>query len=325
MSANVYVTRLIPQSGLDLLTGAGLNVEVNPDDRVLTRGELLAAVRGRDGVLCLLTDTIDDAVMEAAGPQCKGFANYAVGYNNIDVAAATRRGLPVSNTPGVLTDTTAELAWALLFAAARRIVESDYFLRDGHWEAWGPMQFLGSDLKGATLGIVGAGRIGQAMALKSVGFEMNVLYTDAVARPEFEKALGARRVDLDALLRESDYISLHVALSPETTHLIGARELALMKETAILINTSRGPVIDEAALVEALCARTIGGAALDVYEREPILAGGLTDMPNAVLVPHIGSATRRTRGAMAEMAARNLLAMLRGERAPNCVNPEVYG
>jgi len=325
MNANIYVTRRIPQPGLDLLTAAGNQVEVNPDDRVLTREELLAAVKGRDGVLCLLTDSIDDTVFEAAGPQCRGFANFAVGYNNIDVAAATRKGIPISNTPGVLTDATADQAWALLFSTARRIVESDVFMRSGKWQGWGPMQFLGADITGATLGIVGAGRIGAAMAKRSTGFGMKVLYTDLHSNPELEQTLNAEKTDLDTLLKESDFVSLHVALMPETTGLIGKRELSLMKKTAILINTSRGPVIDEAALVEALKNKKIAGAGLDVYEKEPQMHPELAGLSNVVVCPHIASATINTRTAMATMAAENLLAMLKGERAPNCVNPEVYG
>ncbi len=324
MKGNLYVTRLIPQAGLDLLKQEGHSLEVNPEDRVLRPEELLAAVKGRDGVLCLLTDKIDEAVFEAAGPQCKGFANCAVGFNNIDVAAATRRGIPISNTPGVLTEATADHAWALLFSVARRIVESDAFMRSGKWKGWGPLQFLGADITGATLGVVGVGRIGSAMAERSAGFEMKVLYTDLNRNPQLEETLEARKVNLDELLRNSDFVTLHVALTPETTHLIGRKELSLMKKSAILINTSRGPVVEEAALVEALKKQEIAGAGLDVYEKEPEMAPGLKDLKNVVVCPHIASATIQTRTAMATMAAENLLSMLRGERSPNCVNPEVY-
>ncbi len=324
MKANIYVTRRIPQAGLDLLTEAGHSVEVNPEDRVLTHEELLAAVKNRDGILCLLTDTIDEAIFEAAGPQCKGFANYAVGFNNIDVAAATRRGIRISNTPGVLTDATADHAWALLFSVARRIVQSDAFMRSGQWKGWGPMQFLGADITGATLGIVGAGRIGSTMAKRSIGFGMRVLYMDLNRNHELEESLNATKVNLDRLLKESDFISLHVTLAQDTTHMIGKRELSLMKRSAILINTSRGPIVDEAALVKALEDGKIAGAGLDVYEREPEMTPKLKDLNNVVVCPHIASATIHTRTAMATMAAKNLLAMLRGERAPNCVNLEVY-
>jgi len=326
----VYVTRAIPQAGLDILREAGVELEVNPHDRSATRGEILRGVAGADGILCLLTDTIDEAVMEAAGPglrgppTVRGIANYAVGFDNVDVAAATRRGVPVSNTPGVLTEATADQAWALLMCAARRTAESDAFTRTGRWQGWGPMQFLGVDVAGRTLGIVGAGRIGSAVARRSAGFGMAVLYTDPRPNEDIERGLGARRVDLDTLLAEADFVSLHVALAPGTRHLIGSRELALMKPTAVLVNTSRGPVVDEAALVSALRRRQILAAGLDVYEDEPDLAPGLLELHNAVLCPHIASATVSTRTAMAVIAASNLLAMLRNERAPNCVNPEVY-
>ncbi len=322
MGFNVYVTRLIPRPGIELLEHECETVEVSPHDRPLTREELLDAVRGRDGILCLLTDKIDEDVFKAA-EGVKGFANYAVGTDNIDVAKATEYGIPVSNTPGVLTDATAEMAWALLFAVARRVVESDKFNRSGKWEGWGPMQFLGGDVTGTTLGVVGAGRIGTAFAIKSRGFDMNVLYTDVDTNEVLEQTVGARRTGLDNLLRESDFISVHVPLTQDTRHLISAAELDLMKPTAYLINTSRGPVVDEAALVEALRAGTIAGAGLDVYEHEPKLADGLAELDNVVLTPHTASATVATRGRMAEMAAANLLAMMKGEPVPNLVNPEV--
>jgi len=320
--SNVYVTRRIPQPGLEILEAACDRVEVNPEDRYLTREELLRAVRGRDGVLCLLTDVIDDEVLAAAGPQCRVFANYAVGFNNIDVAAATRRGIMITNTPGVLTDSTADLAWALIMSVARRVVEGDACVRSGKWDGWGPMQFLGQDVYEKTLGIVGAGRIGTATALRSVGFRMKVLYTSSRPNPELD-AIGGRRVDLLTLLRESDFVSIHVALNEQTRHLIGRKQLALMKPTAYLINTARGPVVDEKALVEALRERRIAGAGLDVYEEEPRITPGLTDLPNVVCLPHLGSATEATRAKMATMAATNLVAAVRGERPPNLVNPEV--
>lgn len=320
--SNVYVTRRIPQAGLDILEAGCDRVEVNPQDRDLTREELLRAVHGRDGVLCLLTDRIDDELMEAAGPQCRVFANYAVGFNNIDVAAATRRGILITNTPGVLTDSTADLAWSLIMSVARRVVEGDTYVRSGRWEGWGPMQFLGHDVHEKTLGIVGAGRIGTATALRSIGFRMKVLYTSSRPNPELD-AIGGRRVDLPTLLRESDFVSLHVALNEQTRHLIGREQLALMKPTAYLINTARGPIVDEKALVEALRERRIAGAGLDVYEDEPRITPGLTELPNVVCLPHLGSATEATRAKMATMAATNLVAAVRGERPPNLVNPEV--
>jgi len=322
MGFNVYVTREIPSGGLEILHQHCERVDINPEDRVLRQEEILKEVKGRDGVLCLLTDTIDASILETA-KEAKIFANYAVGYNNIDVQAATERGIMVTNTPGVLTDTTAEMAWALLFSIARRTVESDKFVRAGKFQGWGPLLFLGSDLKGKTLGIIGAGRIGTAMARKSKGFEMRVLYYDVTPNEELEKELNAEKVSLDKLLQESDFISVHVSLSEQTTHLIEERELGMVKKTAYLINTSRGPVIDEKALVEALKDKQIAGAGLDVYEEEPKLAPGLAELDNAVLVPHLGSATFDTRTKMAVMAAENLIAGLKGETPPNLVNPEV--
>jgi lactate dehydrogenase-like 2-hydroxyacid dehydrogenase len=323
VEADVYVTRRLPEAALEMLRSFAESVEVNPDDRVLERRELLRAVEGRDGVLCLLTDRIDAEVFDAAGPGLKVFANYAVGYDNVDVAEATRRGVIVTNTPGVLTDTTADLAWALIFAVARRVVAGDSLARSGRWAGWGPMQLLGRDITGATLGIVGAGRIGGAVAARSAGFGMKVLYADPSPRPELERMLGARKVALDGLLAESDFVTIHVPLRDETRHLIGRRELGLMKETAYLINTSRGPVVDEKALVGALKSGSIAGAGLDVYEEEPKLAPGLAELDNVVVLPHLGSATVATRTKMATMAAENLIAALAGERPPNCVNPEV--
>ena len=318
----VYVTRLIPQAGIDLLQ-AECQVEINPHDRPLTRQELLENVHGRDGILCLLTDKIDAEVFNAA-QGVKGVANYAVGYDNIDVPEATKRGIPVSNTPGVLTDATAEMAWALLFAVCRRIVESDAVMRSGQWPGWGPLQFIGGDVTGATLGIVGAGRIGTAMALKSEGFQMKVLYSDGIRNEVLEQQLQAEKVDFATLLEHSDYVSIHVPLMPETRHLFDRNAFQRMKKTAYLINTSRGPVVNEADLVEALQAGEIAGAALDVYEKEPLMAEGLKDLKNVVITPHTASATTSSRGGMARLAAANLLAMLKGEKAPNCLNPEVY-
>jgi lactate dehydrogenase-like 2-hydroxyacid dehydrogenase len=319
---NVYVTRQIPQPGIDLLKQHCAVVDINPRDEVLPRAELLKQVRGRDGVLCLLTDTIDREVFDAAGKQCKGFANYAVGFNNVDIQEATRRGILVSNTPGVLTDATADMAWALLFCVARRLVEADAFMRSGQFKGWGPMMFLGGDITGRTLGVIGAGRIGSAMAAKSAGFGMRVLYYDLLENKDLETKLGARKVGLEELLRESDFISVHLDLNEKTRHFIGEPQLRLMKKTAYLINTSRGPVIDETALVRALKENWIAGAGLDVYEDEPAMKPGLKDCWNAVLCPHIASATFQTRAKMAIMAATNLIAMLKGERPPNLVNPE---
>lgn len=320
---NVYVTRLIPVEGLSLLRET-CSVEINPEDRPLTREELLRNVKGRDGVITLLTDRIDGEVMDAA-KGVKGFANYAVGFDNLDVKAATERRIPLSNTPGVLTLATAEMAWALLFAVSRRLVESEKVMRSGAWQGWGPMQFIGGDVTGKTLGIVGAGRIGTAMALMSRGFAMNVLYTDEVVNPVLEKELGARKVPFEELLRESDFVSVHVPLTPSTRDLFNADTFAVMKPTAYLVNTSRGPVIHEAELVEALRKNVIAGAALDVYEFEPKMVPGLAELTNVVITPHTASATRSSRSGMSVKAATNLLAMLKGERPPDCLNPEIYG
>jgi glyoxylate reductase len=318
----IFVTRRIPEAGLTRLR-AGFDVVVNPDDRPLTTEELHRGVADADAVIGLLTDRIDAAFFDAA-PNLKGYANYAVGFDNIDVAEATRRGIPVSNTPDVLTMATAELAWALLFAVARRVVETDAVMRSGAWTGWGPLQFIGADVSGRTLGIVGAGRIGTAMARMSAGFGMRVLYTSSSSRnEELERDLGARRVDFDELLRESDFISIHTPLRPSTRHLFNAEAFRKMKNTAILINTGRGPVIKEDDLVAALHSGEIGGAGLDVYETEPRMAEGLKDCPNAVLLPHIGSATHSARDNMALLAAENIEAMLAGTRPPTILNPEV--
>jgi glyoxylate reductase len=319
----VYITRELPKKALDMIS-AECEMEVNPHDRVLTREELERAVQGIDGLLCLLTDRIDAELLDF-NPDLKVIANYAVGFNNIDVKACTERGIPVSNTPGVLTDTTADFAWTLLMATARRLVEADRFTRAGKYEGWGPMMFLGGDIYGQTLGVIGMGRIGQAFAKRACGFDMKVIYYDAFhLTPEKEKELNIEYRELDDLLKEADFVSIHVPLIPETRHLIGERELKMMKETAYLINTARGPIIDEKALVEALKNKEIAGAGLDVYENEPELAPGLVELENVILAPHIASASIETRTKMAVMAAENLLAGLKGETMPNIVNPEVF-
>lgn len=318
----VYVTRVIPEAGLVMLR-MQCDVSVNPEDRPLTPEELLQNAAHADGVVGLLTDKIDAGFFEAA-KNLKGYANYAVGFDNIDVAEASKRGIPVSNTPDVLTDATAELAWALLFAVARKVVETDAVMRSGTWRGWGPMQYIGADVTGKTLGVVGAGRIGTAMAMKSRGFDMRVLYNSPRRRNQtLESELDARRVDLDELLSESDFISLHVPLLPMTRHLFNMETFRKMKRTAILINTARGPIIKEDDLVKALNSGEIAGAGLDVYEFEPKMAEGLKDCTNAVVLPHIGSATKSSRDNMAMLAAENLLAMLTGKKPPTCLNPEV--
>lgn len=317
----VYVTRQIPDDGMKLLYEK-CDVTVNPHDRVVTREELLQNVKGKDALLCLLTERIDAEVFDA-NPHLKIVANYAVGYNNIDVAEATTRGVPVSNTPGVLTDTTADFAWTLLMAVARRVAEGDKFTRAGSFVGWAPMLLLGQDVHHKTIGIVGFGRIGQAMAKRASGFDMRILYYDVNQMPEVARQYNAEYREIDDLLRESDFVSLHVDLNEQTHHLIDERALGLMKPNAYLINSARGPVVDEAALVQALKANQIAGAGLDVFEEEPKLAEGLAELDNVVIAPHIASATKETRGAMARIAAENVIAALEGRRPPAVVNPEV--
>ncbi len=319
MKTTIFISRKIPEAAIGILKEAGFAVEINPEDRVLSKEELLAGCRGKDGLLCLLTDTIDREFIGQMG-QLKGIAAMAVGYNNIDVAAAAEKGIPVSNTPGVLTDATADLAWALLMATGRRLPEAERYLRAGEFKSWGPMLFLGGDLRGRTLGIVGAGRIGTAVGARSRGFGMKIIYTDPEKNRILEEELGGRRVELNTLLKEADFITLHVILNEETRRLIGRPEFKLMKKTAYLINTCRGPVVDEEALVEALQSGIIAGAGLDVFEKEPHIHPALLTLPNAVLLPHIGSATIETRTRMAVMAAENLVAMMKGERPSNLVS-----
>jgi lactate dehydrogenase-like 2-hydroxyacid dehydrogenase len=279
----------------------------------------------KEGLLCLLTDRIDSALMDAA-PELKVISQCAVGFDNINVEAATERGIPVGNTPGVLTDATADFAFTLLMAAARRIGEAIEYVQEGRWKTWGLTLLLGQDVYGATLGIVGLGRIGKAVAQRASGFAMKVLYHDTVRQPEVEDELGVAYRELDDLLREADYVSLHVSLTEETRGLIDARALALMKPTAILINTCRGPVVDAEALYTALKTGQIAYAALDVTDPEPLPADHkLLDLPNLIVAPHIASATVTSRTRMALMAVENLATGLRGERLPHCANPEVYG
>lgn len=321
----VFVSRVIPDEGLDPLRAA-CEVDLWTDELPPPRDELLRRVAGADGFLSLLTDAVDDELLDAAGPQLKVVSNFAVGFDNLDVPALTRRRIPAGNTPGVLTETTADLAFALLMAAARRIPEGVDYVRDGRWLTWGPMLLMGVDIHGATLGIVGFGRIGREMARRGRGFGMRILYHDVHPATAAEEAeLGARRVEMDELLRASDFISLHVNLTDETHHLIDADALRAMKPSVVLVNTSRGPVVDPAALEAALRDGEIFAAGLDVTEPEPLPADhGLVHLPNCVVVPHIASASRVTRGKMAAMAAANLLAGLAGERLPTPVNPEVY-
>jgi len=320
--AKVYVTRKFPGHGLQMLWDSPHGVSANEADRPLSREELMQAVAGCDGILTQLHDPIDAEVLDAAGPELKLVSNYAVGFNNIDVDAATQRGIVVCNTPDVLTEATADIAWVLLMGAARRVSEGDRLVRSGEWDGWRPTQLLGSELVNRTLLIVGAGRIGAAVARRAGAWNMRVLYTAREAKPELERSLGAERVDLDEALPLADYVSLHCPLTEETRHLIGPERLQRMKPTAYLINTARGAVVDEQALVEALRSEGIAGAGLDVYEREPRLREGLADRPNTLLLPHLGSATADTRDAMGRMAAQDLLAVLEGRRPDHPVNPE---
>ncbi len=321
----VFVSRVIPEEGLRRVREA-CDATIWEDELPPPRDALLQAIEGCDGVLTLLTDKVDDEFLDRAGPQLKVVSNFAVGFDNVDVAACTARSIPVGNTPGVLTETTADLAWALLMAAARRLPEADRYVRAGKWKTWGPMLLMGPDVHGATLGIVGFGRIGQAVARRAKGFGMRILYHDLERAPKaVEAEFDATFMTLDGLLPESDFVTLHTVLSPDTKGLINAERLRWMKPSAILVNTSRGPVVDSMALFEALRDGVIAGAALDVTDPEPLPADHpLLSLDSCLVVPHIASASRATRGKMAEMAAANLLAGLRGQRLPTPVNPEVY-
>lgn len=318
----ILISRILPEESLRLAR-ARAEVDLHEGDRPLPKGELAARLRGRAGLVCLITDTIDEALL-AACPDLRVVSNVAVGFNNIDLAAATRRGVVVTNTPDVLTETTADFTWTLLMAAARRLVEADRYVRAGRFTQWELMVFLGGDVHGKTLGVIGFGRIGRAVARRALGFNMRVLYHDAAsAGRAVEQELRASATDLEPLLRESDFVTLHTPLLPETHHLINARTLGMMKRTAYLINASRGPVVEEAALAEALREGRIAGAALDVYEHEPRVHPDLLGLPNVVLAPHIASASHDTRVQMGNLAVENCLAVLEGRTPPTPVNPEV--
>lgn len=327
----IVVTRRIPDSGLGVLRGSGAEIRiVQADERApVDRTALIRELADADVLLSLLTEQIDAALLEQA-PRLRGIANFAVGYNNIDVDAATQLGLPVSNTPGVLTETTADLTWALLLAVARRIPQAHNYMAGGEYRIWGPELFLGEDVgtgadgRARVLGIIGFGRIGQAVARRARGFDMQVIAHDPYMRDAIDASPDASWAGFDELLERSDFVTLHALLTEETWHMIGERELRLMKPTAFLINVARGEMVDEAVLVRALRERWIAGAALDVFEREPAMAEGLAACDNAVFVPHIGSATFGTRSRMATMAATNAVAHLNFQRAPNIVNPGVY-
>lgn len=299
------------------------DLEYNKEDRVLTKEEIIAGVKGKDALLCLLTDFIDGEIMDA-NPDLQIITNYAVGFNNIDVKAATERKIPVTNTPGVLTETSADLAFTLLVSTARRIVEGDNFLRTGKWNGWGPLQYLGSDIYGATLGIIGLGRIGKAVAKRATGFDMKIVYWNRTRLPEEEeKELGLSYLPFEEVLKQSDYLSINIAYNEHTFHIIGEKEFELMKVTSIIINTARGPVINEKALVKALQDKQIAGAGLDVYEEEPKVAPELLKMNNCVLLPHLASATIETRTKMGMIAIDNLLAKFNNQPLPNLVNTEL--
>ncbi len=323
MKPRVLVTREISPEAIARLKQHFV-VDGNQKDLPVSPRQLLQRLKGKDGAVTLTTDVISDDVL-TRNPQLKIVSNVAVGYNNLDVAAATKRGVMMTNTPGVLDDTTADLTWALILGAARGLAHADHTIRAGKWRRWRMMEFLGQDVYGKTIGICGFGRIGRGVARRAMGFNMKVLYASRGRAPEsLEQELRASYVDKQTLLRESDVVTLHLPLFPETRHYIGARELALMKKTAILVNASRGPVVDEKALVKALKSRRIFAAGLDVYENEPALAPGLATLPNVVLTPHVGSGTVETRRKMSEMAAANCIAGLTGQRPPNLLNPEVW-
>ena len=326
----IFMTRAIPDAGLEILkSAADVHVAEDAANRVVSREKVIEGVKAADVLVSLLTEAVDRPVLEA-GSGLLGVANYAVGFNNIDVAVATELGLPVTNTPGVLTDTTADLAWTLLMAVARNIVPADNYMRGGRFRLWGPSLFLGADIsrggddRPKTLGIVGFGRIGQAVYRRSRGFEMRVLAYDPPLKDLIAKTDGVEYAEMDRLLEESDFVTIHTILDDSTRHLFNAETFEKMKATAYLVNTARGPIIDEKALVEALRERKIAGAGLDVFEGEPEMAHGLAELDNVVVVPHIASASRDTRNRMATMCAENAVAHLKREKAPNCINPEVY-
>lgn len=319
----VFITRTIPDKGLDLIKEF-CDVDLWLDELPPSREDLFQRVSGVDGLLCLLTEKIDGDVMDAAGSQLKVISNFAVGFDNIDIQAATARKIPVGNTPDVLTDATADFAFALILNVARRLIEGERYVRAGQWKAWNPMLLLGIEMKYSTLGLVGFGRIGKAVARRAMGFDMRVVYYDPT-ETETHADLNATSVDFETLLKESDIISLHTPLTEKTRHLIDSAALSKMKSTAVLINTARGPVVDPDALYEALKQNRIFGAGLDVTEPEPLpLDSPLLTLDNIVIMPHLGSASITARNNMSWLAARNLIAGLKGERLPNCVNPQVY-
>ncbi len=316
----VLITRRIPQIGMDILSEFA-DLDIWEEDSAIPRDEFLGRLVGKDAVICLLSDRMDAEAMES-GSELKVIGNYAVGYDNIDVEEATRRGIPVLNTPGVLTDATADLAFALILSAARRIPEGDRYIRAGKFKTWGPRLMLGKDLSGMTLGVIGAGKIGSAVLRRARGFGMDLAYNSRTKNKGLEEELGARFLEKDRILREADIISLNCPLTEDTYHLIGERELSMMKDDAVLVNTSRGPVVDEKALYRALKEDRIHSAGLDVFENEPEVFPPLMELDNVIMVPHIGSATVRTRNKMAEMVSRGIIDVIQGRIPPNLVNPD---
>ena len=324
MQPKIYITRRIPESGIKLLQES-CDVEIWDSDDVVPRDVFLKAISDKDAVLCLLTDKVDAETMDVA-KNVKIFANMAVGFDNIDVDECTKRGVMASNTPGVLTDTTADFAFTLLMAAARRIREGHEFIQAGKWETWGPLLLMGQDIHHATLGLIGLGRIGTEMARRGQGFSMRVIYNDVVRREDLEQELGLEYADFDTVLRESDFVSMHVPYMPATHHLISTEQLAMMKQSAVLINTARGPIVDPQALYTALKSGEIWAAGLDVTDPEPIpMDDPLLTLDNCLIAPHIASASFNTRSDMSELAANNILAALSGERPPTILNPDVLG
>jgi len=321
----VLVTRGVPGPVREHLAGR-CRLEVWEGEGIMPRAELLERVEGKAGLVAMLTDRVDGELLDRAGPGLRAVANYAVGFDNLDLEACTARGVLATNTPDVVTEATADLAWALLLAAARRVAEGDRFLRARRPWVWGPEFFLGFEVHGKTLGVIGLGRIGRAVARRAGGFGMAVRYTARHRLPAAEEAdLGVAWRELDELLAEADFVSIHTGLSAATRHLIGAEQLARMKPTAVLVNTARGPIVDEAALAAALAAGELGAAGLDVFEREPEVHPGLLGLDNVTIVPHLGTSTLETRVAMGMTAAVNLLAALEGRRPPNLLNPEALG
>jgi glyoxylate reductase len=323
MLGKVLVTKPVFPEAMEFLKSQ-VSIDANLEDRVLSKQELISRLQGRQGAVTLLTDIVDREVLESI-PDVRIICNIAVGFNNVDIENASRLGILVTNTPGVLTETTADFAWTLLMAAARRIVEGDSFARSGEWKAWGLQMLLGNDVFGKSLGIVGFGRIGQAVARRAMGFNMKIQYYDSQPVPPEAVPPGVQAVSLDQLLSTSDFISVHVPLLPETTHLLNDKTFAMMKPNCVVVNTARGPVVDEKALARALKSGKIAAAGLDVFEREPEIEPTLLGLQNVVLAPHIASASRETRLKMCMMAAENLVAGLKGERPPNLVNPEALG